>query len=66
MQNHACNDYIDIGTGEDLTISQLTEIVALTIGYTGEIVWDHTEPDGTAVSCLTSCACTRSAGGTST
>ncbi len=40
-------DLINIGTGTDITIKELTEIVASTVGYTGKIVWDSTKPDGT-------------------
>jgi GDP-L-fucose synthase len=47
MQNYSGNDFVNIGTGEDITIRELTEMVALTVGYKGEIIWDHTKPDGT-------------------
>jgi GDP-L-fucose synthase len=47
MNKYSGNEFINIGTGEDITIRELTEIVALTVGYRGEIVWDHTKPDGT-------------------
>ena len=47
MQNYSGNDFVNIGTGEDLTIRELTEMVALTVGYKGEIRWDPTKPDGT-------------------
>ena len=47
MQNFSGNDFVNIGTGEDITIRALTEMVALTVGYKGEIVWDATKPDGT-------------------
>ena len=35
------------GTGKELTIKELTELTAKVIGYTGEIKWDSTKPDGT-------------------
>ena len=38
---------INIGCGEDVTIKELTELVALTVGFNGKIVWDHSKPDGT-------------------
>lgn len=47
MQRYSGSDIINIGTGKDLTIRELTEMVALTVGYNGEIVWDHAKPDGT-------------------
>ena len=40
-------DLINVGTGTDVTIRELTEIVAAAVGYTGRIVWDATKPDGT-------------------
>jgi GDP-L-fucose synthase len=40
-------DWINVGTGTDVTIRELTEIVAATTGYTGKISWDPSKPDGT-------------------
>jgi len=37
---------INIGTGQDITIRELTELIAEVVGYTGEIRWDTTKPDG--------------------
>jgi GDP-L-fucose synthase len=39
--------HINVGTGVDCTIRELTETVAEVIGYEGEIVWDITKPNGT-------------------
>lgn len=49
---HLMNTYnepeiINIGTGEDITIKELTELIAKTVGYKGTIEWDTTKPDGT-------------------
>ncbi|WP_068426666.1 GDP-L-fucose synthase family protein [Piscicoccus intestinalis] len=38
---------INVGTGEDLTIRELAQIVADVVGFTGEIVQDTSKPDGT-------------------
>lgn len=38
---------VNVGTGEDLTIRELAEIVADVVGFTGDIVQDTTKPDGT-------------------
>ncbi|MHB8893742.1 MAG: GDP-L-fucose synthase family protein [Candidatus Geothermincolia bacterium] len=46
MQTYSGNDFVNIGTGEDITIRELTEMVALTVGYKGEVRWDATKPDG--------------------
>jgi GDP-L-fucose synthase len=40
-------DWVNVGTGEDLTILELATIVAETTGFTGEILTDPTKPDGT-------------------
>jgi GDP-L-fucose synthase len=40
-------DLINVGTGTDVTIRELTEIVAEVVGFKGRIVWDATKPDGT-------------------
>ena len=40
-------DLLNIGTGTDVTIKELTEIVAQVTGFKGEIKWDATKPDGT-------------------
>jgi GDP-L-fucose synthase len=37
----------NIGTGTDLTIKELAEIIQRIVGHTGEIIWDSTKPDGT-------------------
>ncbi len=40
-------DWINVGTGTDVTIKELTEIVADVTGFPGRIVWDTSKPDGT-------------------
>ena len=40
-------DWVNIGSGTDLEIGELAKLVADTVGYTGEIVFDTTKPDGT-------------------
>lgn len=39
--------HLNVGTGVDLTIRELAELVASTVGYSGTIQWDPTKPDGT-------------------
>lgn len=41
------NTHINIGTGKDLTIKDLAVLVKETIGFTGELKWDSSKPDGT-------------------
>ena len=40
-------EHLNIGTGEDLTIKALAELVAELAGFEGELAWDSTKPDGT-------------------
>jgi GDP-L-fucose synthase len=40
-------DWINVGTGIDVTIRELTELVAQVTGYGGKVAWDATKPDGT-------------------
>lgn len=39
--------HINVGTGEDCTIKELVETVAKVTGFSGEIIWDTSKPDGT-------------------
>jgi len=40
-------EHINIGSGRELTIRQLAEMVQKVVGHTGEIVWDTSKPNGT-------------------
>jgi GDP-L-fucose synthase len=48
MQNYDEGEIINIGTGIDITIKDLAELVKNIIGFEGGIVWDKTKPDGTS------------------
>ncbi len=39
--------YLNVGTGEDITIKDLAKKISLATGYKGEILWDKNKPDGT-------------------
>jgi GDP-L-fucose synthase len=39
--------FLNVGTGVDLTIRELAEAVAAATGFSGEILWDASKPDGT-------------------
>ncbi len=41
------NCHINIGTGKELTIKQLSELIVRTVGFTGIVVWDESKPNGT-------------------
>ncbi len=47
MENYDEPGLINIGTGEDVTIRELAELVRETVGYEGDIVWNTSKPDGT-------------------
>ncbi|WP_305951736.1 GDP-L-fucose synthase [Emticicia oligotrophica] len=47
MENYSGSEFLNIGTGHDISIKDLAELVKKTVGFVGEIVWDHTKPDGT-------------------
>jgi GDP-L-fucose synthase len=47
MNNYSGNETVNAGVGKELSIKELTEIVAKVVGYTGNIKWDSTKPNGT-------------------
>lgn len=47
MNNYSGNETVNAGTGKEITIKQLTELVAKVVGFDGEILWDTTRPNGT-------------------
>jgi GDP-L-fucose synthase len=47
MKTYSSDELINIGTGEDITIAEFAGVVAAVVGYTGEISFDPSRPDGT-------------------
>jgi GDP-L-fucose synthase len=47
MQNYSEEQFINVGSGSEITIRELSELVKRIVGFTGEIVWDATKPNGT-------------------
>lgn len=47
MNNYSGNETVNAGSGKELTIKELAELVAATVGYRGRIVWDASKPNGT-------------------
>lgn len=47
MQTYNKKQFLNIGTGEDLTIKELAELIKNIVGYSGKINWDTSRPDGT-------------------
>jgi GDP-L-fucose synthase len=47
LENEFHDNLYNVGTGTDLTIKSLAELIQKTVGHTGEIIWDSSKPDGT-------------------
>lgn len=47
MNNYSGNETVNAGTGKEISIKELTELVARVVGYTGTIRWDASMPNGT-------------------
>jgi len=47
LKNYSGSQFINIGTGEDMTIAEFAQLVAEVVGFRGEIVYDRSKPDGT-------------------
>ena len=47
MLHYDSDEIINVGTGEDLTITELAELIRSVVGYCGNITFDASKPDGT-------------------
>ena len=47
MKTYSDSELVNIGTGEDITIAEFARVVAATVGFSGEISFDPSRPDGT-------------------
>jgi len=47
MENYSEEQFINVGSGQELTVRELAGLVARVVGYKGAISWDPSEPDGT-------------------
>lgn len=47
MKHYSDAQHVNVGTGEDVSILKLAELVCTTVGFEGEIIRDETRPDGT-------------------
>jgi GDP-L-fucose synthase len=47
MKSYSDQELVNIGTGQDITIAEFARVVAATVGYTGDISFDASKPDGT-------------------
>jgi len=46
MQNHSDEEFVNIGSGEEISIFDLVELIRTIVGYKGKVVWDSSKPDG--------------------
>ena len=46
MDTYSGEEWVNVGTGEDLSIKSLAELICDIVGYTGELDWDTSKPDG--------------------
>ena len=46
LKNYSDDLFLNVGTGQDLTVADFAKLVADVVGYAGEIVFDTTRPDG--------------------
>jgi len=47
LENYSEEQFINVGSGCEVTVRELTETVKRVVGFSGQIVWDTTRPDGT-------------------
>ena len=47
MEHYSEEQFINAGSGVEISIRELSELVRRVVGFPGEIVWDHSKPDGT-------------------
>jgi GDP-L-fucose synthase len=47
LENKLPDNLYNVGTGIDLTIKELAEIIQKAVGHNGKIIWDSSKPDGT-------------------
>ena len=47
LRNYDSPEIINIGTGTDLTIRELAELICEVVGFDGQLTWDASQPDGT-------------------
>jgi GDP-L-fucose synthase len=52
LESYAGNDFVNIGSGTDVSIRELVDLVCRIVGYSGRVEWDATKPDGMPRKCL--------------
>ena len=46
MENYNEQKHINIGSGQDVSIKELAEMISATVGFKGRLIWDNSKPDG--------------------
>lgn len=52
MENYDSSQFINIGSGKDISIKELALLIAKEVGFNGDIIWDTTKPDGMPRKCM--------------
>lgn len=47
LENNLGDNLYNVGTGKDITIKELAEMIQKIVGHQGQIIWDDSKPDGT-------------------
>jgi GDP-L-fucose synthase len=47
MHDYDGSEWVNVGTGVDLSIKELAEMICAIVGYDGALDWDTSKPDGT-------------------
>ena len=47
MNTPVKHDLLNVGSGEEISIEELAQLIQKIVGHQGDILWDHTKPDGT-------------------
>jgi GDP-L-fucose synthase len=46
MESYSGSEFFNVGTGKDVSVGELAEMIKDIVGYTGKIVYDTSKPDG--------------------
>lgn len=52
IENYDSSEAINVGWGIDISVKELAELIAIKVGYKGDIIWDTSMPDGMMRKCL--------------
>ena len=47
MEKYSGLEHLNVGSGKEVTIKELAELMKEVVGFEGDLVWDSTKPDGT-------------------